>query len=202
MRKKKHAAERLDACSEYFYPGRDNGLKKPLRLEIGCGKGAFILEAASREPDVEFVAIEKVSDVMLIAAEKVKAAGVKNVHFLCCDAKQLPELFGEGEISRIYLNFSDPWPKSGYYKRRLTYKDFLDIYRPLLIEGGEIWLKTDSRPLFDFSVEQLSANGFEVNDITYDLHNSEYAADNIVTEYETAFSQKGFTINRLTAKKI
>ncbi len=168
-------------------------------MEIGCGKGSFIVELARRHPDRNYIAVEKISDVILLAMEKAKAAELTNVRFLIGDAGTLTEVFKKGDISRIYLNFSDPWPKAGYAKRRLTHRGFLEKYKSILTDDGEIHFKTDNRALFDFSLEEFEACGFALRNVTNDLHNSPYNEGNIVTEYETNFSAKGFTINRVEA---
>jgi len=199
MRKKKHGAERIAACSDYILQDSKEIDKFPIELEIGCGKGSFVLGMAKKHPDVSFVAMERVSDVLLLAAEKVKAEGLTNVKFIVGDAKRVCELFPAASVQRIYLNFSDPWPKSGYYKRRLTYKDFLELYKTILLPDGEIIFKTDNVGLFDFSLEQFEAAGFRLRELTRDLHNSIYNEENIVTEYEKNFSEKGFPIHRVVA---
>jgi len=199
-RKKKHGDERREACQDIIITDKTQIKSKPVIIEIGCGKGRFITELAARHPDKYFIALEKVPDIIVLAAEKIKNENIPNVNFICDDVKNLLNYFGENEVESIYLNFSDPWPKAGHHKRRLTYKSFLDIYRYILTANGKIYLKTDNRPLFDFSIEQLSENGFTMDNITYDLHNSEYNLDNIMTEYETNFSAKGFAINRLEAR--
>ena len=142
VRKKKHCAERLAACSEYIIKNSSELGHKPYLLEIGCGKGAFIAEAAQREPEQQFLAMEKVPDVLVVAAEKVKALGLSNVKFILGDASRLPELLGEHEVSRIHINFPDPWPRKKHFKRRLTYREFLDSYKRALVPGGEIRFKT------------------------------------------------------------
>ena len=147
------------------------------------------------------MAIEKVPDVALLAMEKAKAAELSNVRFICGDAGTLCEAFEDGELDEIYLNFSDPWPKKGHAKRRLTHRNFLSVYDRILSENGAIFFKTDNRGLFDFSLEEMTEYGFLLSDITYDLHNSEYDAENIRTEYENTFSARGFTINRVVARK-
>lgn len=200
MRKKKNSGSRLELCCELLLNSREEIAGFPVNVEIGCGKGRFILETAKRNPDINYIAIEKIPDVALLAMEKVKEAGLTNVRFIIGDALSLPEYFHENEIERIYLNFSDPWPKIGHTRRRLTYRGFLEMYKGLLAHDGEIVFKTDNRPLFDFSVEEFKYMGFELEDLTYDLHNSEYAEDNIVTEYEANFSAKGFSINRVRAR--
>lgn len=169
------------------------------RIEIGCGKGSFIAEEAKRNHDVAFIAVEKVRDVIIFAMEKVAAAELTNVRFLCADAEKLDLLFPAGTFERIYINFCDPWPKARHAKRRLTYRKFLEKFKPLLAENGAIAFKTDNRALFDFSLEEFPAAGFTLRDVTFDLHASEWAEENIMTEYEKNFSEKGFKINRLVA---
>lgn len=198
-RKKKHGAERLAAVSEYFITTPELEADKLTYLEIGCGKGKFIIENAERNPDVNYIAVEKVSDVILLAAEKARDRELKNIKFMICDAKGLTEVFPPHSVDYIYLNFSDPWPKAGHYKRRLTYKSFLDVYRQILKEDGAIFFKTDNAGLFEFSLEQFTEDGWRLQNVTYDLHNSEFAKDNIMTEYEKNFSEKGFNIHRLEA---
>lgn len=199
IRKKRHGNERILACNGYIIHSRDEIAQFPIYLEIGCGKGAFIVETAKRHPDIRFVAMEKVTDVMMLAAEKVKEAALENVKLWNGGAEHLTEWFKPGDVKRIYLNFSDPWPKKKHTKRRLTYESFLDQYRQILTEDGEIFFKTDNRALFDFSVEEFQRCGYKLRNLTYDLHNSEWNADNVVTEYEANFSAKGFTINRVEA---
>lgn len=200
-RKKKHGAERLEAVSGLFVERPVIDKDKKTYVEIGCGKGKFIIENAERNPDINYIAIEKVPDVILLAAEKVKEKEIKNVRFMMCDAKGLTELFEEKSIDLIFLNFSDPWPKAKHYKRRLTYKTFLDVYKFILKDDGVICFKTDNAGLFEFSLEQFREDGWRLENVTFDLHNSEYAKDNIMTEYEKNFSEKGFNIHRLEAYK-
>lgn len=199
MRKKKHGAERISACSEYFIPEGTLITDLPIQLEIGCGKGSFISGLSKRYPDKNFIAMERVSDVILLAAERIKAEEAKNVKFIIGDARNLKEYFPASSVERLYLNFSDPWPKKGYAKRRLTHRGFLELYKEILVPNGEIVFKTDNIGLFEFSLEEFEAAGFKLKELTYDLHNSEYNADNIVTEYEKNFSEKGFKINRVVA---
>ena len=206
VHKKKHGAERLEACGNIVIKdlkaegntsqalfGNDN----PIRIEIGCGKGDFIVGTAAKEPDVNFLAVEKVSDVLVIAAEKVKSSGLSNVRVCCVDAKELEEIFPGGSIDRIYLNFSDPWPKARHEKRRLTYRTFLAIYKKILKKDGAIHFKTDNRGLFDFSLEEFKEFGMRMEKLTFDLHNSEYMEGNVMTEYEKRFSSMGVPINRV-----
>ena len=206
VHKKKHGAERLEACGnivikDFSAEGNTSqtlfGNDKPLRIEIGCGKGDFIVGTAAKEPDVNFLAVEKVSDVLVIAAEKVKASGLDNVRVCCIDAKELTEIFEPHSIDRIYLNFSDPWPKARHEKRRLTYRTFLEIYKQILKEDGAIYFKTDNRGLFDFSLEEFKEFGIRMEKLTFDLHNSEYMEGNVMTEYEKRFSSMGVPINRV-----
>lgn len=206
VHKKKHGAERLEACGNIVIgdlrkDGNSSeelfGNGNPIRIEIGCGKGDFIVGTAAKEPDVNFLAVEKVSDVLVTAAEKIKNSGVTNVRVCCVDAKELAEIFPEKSIDRIYLNFSDPWPKSRHEKRRLTYRTFLEIYKRILKDGGGIFFKTDNRGLFDFSLEEFKNFGMRTEKLTYDLHNSEYMDGNVMTEYEKRFSSMGVPINRV-----
>ncbi len=199
MRKKKHGAERISACSEYFVPDGTVISDFLIELEIGCGKGSFISGLSKRFPEKKFIAMERVSDVILLAAERIKAEGAKNVKFIIGDARNLKEYFPASSVMRLYLNFSDPWPKKGYAKRRLTHRGFLELYKEILVPNGEIVFKTDNIGLFEFSLEEFAAAGFKLKELTYDLHNSEYNAENIVTEYEKNFSDKGFKINRVVA---
>ena len=208
MRKKRNGEQRITNCSQYLAPERDimigninapfrsNG---PVHLEIGCGKGAFICQNAKRYPDVNYYAMEKVRDCMVIALEKAQAADegdiINNLRFIIGDAETLCEYFPPASLDVIYLNFSDPWPKKGHAKRRLTHKCKLDIYKRILKPGGELRLKTDNDGLYEFSLEQFAECGWETLWQTTDLHASEYAKDNIMTEYERAFSEKGKNIN-------
>ncbi len=199
MRKKKHGAERILACADLLFTKREDLPALPIALEIGCGKGAFITQLAQRNPDVFYLAVEKFSDVAMLAMEKAKAMGLTNVRFFIGDAVRLTELLQPGDASCIYLNFSDPWPKKGHAKRRLTYRSFLAIYQQLLSEGGSVIFKTDNRGLFDFSLEEMEQFGYTLTDVTYDLHHSPYNEGNIRTEYENNFSEKGFPIHRVVA---
>ncbi len=210
-RKKKHGQERFEAAfaahiscpNEYKNNWREKlgfSADAPLYLEIGCGKGKFAYNFAARNPDVCFIALEKIQDVLLTALENANTAPLPNLRYVCGDAKDLPEMFAEGEIDRIFINFCDPWHKRKHYKRRLTYRDFLLSFKKLLKPGGEIWFKTDNLPLFLFSLPEFDAAGLEKISESRDLH-AENDPDNIVTEYEAAFSAKGFKINRLIAKK-
>lgn len=209
MRRKKHREDRLENCSEYIvdnfsdyckdikniFPERKNN---ELHIEIGCGKGKFINELALKNPDVNYIAFEKNLDVLVLAAEKAKNAGVSNVKFVPGDVSALGEAETETKCSRIYINFCDPWRKTGHAKRRLTHSNFLNIYKNILVGGGEIFFKTDNKALFEFSLNSFSDFRLRLRNITLDLHNSGYEG-NIMTEYETLFSEKGNPIYRCEA---
>ncbi len=199
MRKKKHGAERISACGDYIITDSAQIEGFPIELEIGCGKGAFICGMAKRNPEQKYIAMERVSDVLLLAAERIKSEELNNVKFIIGNAENLKEYFPASSVKKIYLNFSDPWPKKGYAKRRLTYRKFLELYKEILAKDGEIAFKTDNIDLFEFSLAEFAECGFKLKDLTYDLHNSEYNENNIVTEYEKNFSEKGFKINRVVA---
>jgi len=217
MRKKKHTDERLARCETILVTQPETHLgnwrslfekegftpdpKAPLHLEIGCGKGAFILELAKRNPHILYVAVEFCREALLLAVEKVFSQGLSNVLFLCADAAKLGEYFAPGEVDAIYLNFSDPWPKSRHAKRRLTAPSFLAVYRLILADGGWIRQKTDNVLLFESSLENYEACGWRMEDVCRDLHASPWADENILTEYEINFSGKGLKINAVTAYK-
>ncbi len=202
MRKKKNGPARMQACADYLL---DSGQMeqacegKELRIEIGCGKGTFLLESAEREPDVFFVGIERVFGAALLAAEKLREAQTPNACVMLGDVMSLSENFPAHRVSRIYLNFSDPWPKARHAKRRLTYRTFLAEYKKLLAPDGAILFKTDNVQLFEFSLQEFEESGFLLRNRTDDLHASKWEADNIHTEYEDNFSAKGFSIHRVEA---
>lgn len=207
VRKKKNGTQRIEACSELLIKDIDalkNGFdgifdsERPVHLEIGCGKGNFAVGMAKKYPDANFIAMEKVADVCCVALEKAIATKderpADNLRFIIGDAKTLEEGFPEESLDCIYLNFSDPWPKSGHAKRRLTHRSFLEIYSRLLKKDGLLRFKTDNVGLFDFSLEEFEAFGAEIIWQTRDLHNSKKNIDNVMTEYEKNFSEKGFPI--------
>ncbi len=168
------------------------GNDHPIYIEIGMGKGDFILENAKRYPEINFIGIEKYTTVMAIALKKaLKEEVPSNLRYLKEDAVMLSEVFGEGEVSQIFLNFSDPWPKKRHAKRRLTYPSYLDIYKHILKKEGHIIFKTDNRGLFEYSLSSFANYGMHFNDVCLDLHHSEGYEDNIMTEYERKFSPKG-----------
>ena len=213
MRKKKHGAERIAACSELLIEdvsALKGGLDvvfptvRPIHMEIGCGKGNFASGMAAKHPEYNFIAVERVSDVCCIALEKAKARSDEregdNLRFIIGDAKILGESLPQGSLDCIYLNFSDPWPKAGHAKRRLTHRGFLEIYKYLLRDGGMLKLKTDNVGLFDFTLEEFEAFGMEIIWQTRDLHSTEKNEDNVMTEYEKNFSEKGTPICSVWAR--
>ncbi|WP_077621260.1 tRNA (guanosine(46)-N7)-methyltransferase TrmB [Sediminibacillus massiliensis] len=171
--------------------GNDN----PIHIEIGTGKGQFIAGMARQHPDINFIGIELVKSIIVSAVDKVKDSGQDNVLLINEDAKDLRELFGENEVSGVYLNFSDPWPKTRHEKRRLTFHTFLEQYKGILKEDGELTLKTDNRGLFEYSLVSFSQYGMKLKEVNLDLHKEEDPL-NIKTEYEEKFSEKGFPIYR------
>lgn len=190
----------------------------PIHIEIGMGKGQFLLTHASQNPDVNYIGIERYSSVLLRAVEKLDKHAAPdsggnqslfipneydNLRFICCDAAALPEIFGPGEVSRIYLNFSDPWPKARHARRRLTSQEFFSRYEQILAPEGQVEFKTDNRPLFDFSVEQINASDtWKISACTYDLHNDDQMNfKNILTEYEAKFSSRGNPIFKFIARR-
>ena len=212
MRRKKHGAERIAACSEILItppaaneneeivsvdPNSYFPVSRPIHLEIGCGKGDFAVEMAEKYPDYNFIAMERVPDVACLALEKAmskKDTRPDNLRFLIGDARNVAEWFLPHSVDTLYLNFSDPWPKKGYAKRRLTHRGFLELYRQILKEGGLLRFKTDNQGLFDFSLEEFEACGLKIEWMTRDLHASEQAENNVMTEYERNFSEKGQVI--------
>lgn len=168
------------------------GNDHPIAIEIGMGKGDFIIENARRNPDINFIGIEKYSTVLTIAVKKyLDGETLPNLCFMKEDAAVLNEVFAESEIDTIYLNFSDPWPKKRHAKRRLTYSTFLDVYKLILKEGGHLIFKTDNRPFFEYSLVSMNNYGAHFFDVCLDLHHSDGYEDNVMTEYEKKFSPYG-----------
>ena len=168
------------------------GNDHPIHIEIGMGKGQFIMELARLNPDINYVGIEMYSSVLLRALQKMEAEPLPNLKFICEDARLLPDIFEKGEVDHIYLNFSDPWPKDRHAKRRLPSRQFLARFDQILKPEGRLSFKTDNRDLFDFAVEELEPAGWKAEVITYDLHADEVlCAGNVMTEYEEKFSSKG-----------
>ena len=207
LRNIKNASSRLEQNERDFvtnpteYKGRWKEVfnnNNPIHIEIGMGKGQFLTQLALQNPDVNYIGIEKFSSVLLRASEKLETMELNNVKIFNVDAQNLNEIFEAKEIDRIYLNFSDPWPKNAHAKRRLTSNRFLPIYETILKDDGEIHFKTDNRLLFEFSLESLNNYGLILSNISLDLHNSNFE-NNIMTEYEEKFSKFG-PIYRLEAK--
>ena len=172
----------------------------PIHIEVGMGKGQFIIEMAKRNPEINYIGIEKYSSVLVRAVEKLEDFEQNNLRLIRMDAENIEEVFDKDEVDRIYLNFSDPWPKDRHAKRRLTSTRFLERYNNILTPEGRVMFKTDNKDLFDFSLEQVEeAAGWILENHTYDLHHSEYNEGNVMTEYEEKFSAKGNPICRLVA---
>ena len=206
MRKKKNLVPRMERCGDrliqnpYDRIGHWRDLMphaKEIHLELGCGKGRFTAGTAAENPDVLLIAVEIVPDAMVVAMERCVNAGLTNVFFIDANADQLPVFFAQGEIDRIYLNFSDPWPGNRHAKRRLTHGNFLKLYRKVLKEGGQIHFKTDNQPLFEFSVEEIPQFGFTLSEVTRNHH--ENGPVGVMTDYEAKFHEQGLPINRLVA---
>ena len=179
------------------------GNRNPVYIEIGMGKGRILLNMAKAHPNTNFVGIERYSSVLLRAIEKFDTeefCELKNVRFVCMDARNVEDVFAQDEVSRIYLNFSDPWPKARHARRRLTSVEFLARYEKILCEGGLLEFKTDNTELFRFSLEQLEEAGWPLECFTFDLHHNEVMNQgNIMTEYEEKFSSKGNPVNKFIA---
>ena len=176
------------------------GNSNPVHIEIGMGKGRFITTLAGMNPDINYVGIEKYSSVLLRAVEKQDELCLHNLRFIRMDAENITSVFGKEEVDRIYLNFSDPWPKDRHAKRRLTSRQFFARYNEILKSTGRVEFKTDNRPLFDFSVEEVNEAGWNLSVCTYDLHNDEKLVEgNVMTEYEERFSSQGNPICKLVA---
>ena len=213
MRKKKHGTERLLECSEYLYTHTGEPLqnpsadifgrpKAPLYLEIGAGKGGFAVGMVRRNPDAVYLAMERVTDCVVLAAELAKREGVgERLKFINQTADELLRILEPGTVDRIFLNFSDPWSKKGYAKRRLTHRRYLAVYMNLLKDGGKLTFKTDNVSLFDFTLDELACVGIPLDKMTRDLHASEWRHGNVITEYEASFSSQGVPINMLEVTK-
>jgi len=203
MRKRNNLEPRLEACTSVWIrdPETRRGSwrsllpeARELHLEIGCGKGKFTVEMAEQNPEVLFIAVERVKEALVLAMEKAISMGLKNVYFLSVDAAELDQLFEPGEADRIYLNFCDPWPRSKNAKRRLTYHTFLEKYRSVLRPDGEIHFKTDNAALFAWSLEEFERYGYPVQNVTDDLHRDGVVG--VMTGYEEKFYALGTPIHR------
>ena len=222
MRKKKNLDVRFAACADVmvFEPkqlrgkwralfGNDN----PLHLEIGCGKGRFAIGMAELHPDVNFIAVEREEGALIMAAERCEEHPLPNLRFVSFDAAELREVFAPAEVDRIYLNFSDPWPPNRQRKRRLTWRAYLEVYDEILRQQGDLCFKTDNQrffewslqeicqDLFSYSLEAIPEAGWRITEYTRDLHHSEMAEGNVMTEYEEKFSSEGSRIYRVEARR-
>ena len=177
------------------------GNDHPIEIEVGMGKGKFIMDLAAAHPDVNYLGIERYSSVLLRALQKRAERDLSNIFFLCIDAKEMADYFAPGEVSRIYLNFSDPWPKDRHAKRRLTSPVFMEVYDSILKPDGVIEFKTDNRGLFEYSLQSIPAAGWDILAHTFDLHRSDMAEGNVMTEYETKFASEGKPICKLVASR-
>ncbi|SFS43843.1 tRNA (guanosine(46)-N7)-methyltransferase TrmB [Marininema halotolerans] len=181
------------------------GNDHPLYLELGTGKGQFLSRAHNQYPDINWIGVERIEEVLLQALQKSNPlehppSSIHNLRFLWMDVKDLGEAFDPGEVDRIHLHFSDPWPKKRHQKRRLTYRSFLAIYRQVLKQDGYLQLKTDNEHLFDFSLEELPNHGFHIVEQTRDLYETPLVKENIPTEYEEKFTAQGMPIYFLRAQ--
>ncbi|MBE5753011.1 MAG: tRNA (guanosine(46)-N7)-methyltransferase TrmB [Clostridiales bacterium] len=221
MRRKRNFEERMTACDDLLLARGANGIlnmkeaaesyralvdfekafgnSNPIALEIGCGKGGFVIALAKQNPSINYLALEKMSNVILTPLEAVKEEGLKNVKFLNVRAECLPCYIPENSLDYIYLNFSTPLPKLGYATQRLTHRNFLEKYKKLLKKGGKIIQKTDDRDFFDFSIEEYTACGFRLENLSYNLHENGNPEWNIVTEYEQKWVERGLPIHRVEA---
>ena len=204
MRKKKNLIPRMEKCAAchvkdgFALRGRWREELMPgaaeLRVELGCGKGRFTAETARLNPDILFIAIEKVPDAMVVGMERAMAMELKNVFFVVGDAALVPDYFAANEVDMIYINFCDPWPPKGQAKRRLTHRGFLETYRKVLKPGGQVHFKTDNQPLFEFSVLEFPEAGYALSAVTRNLH--ENGPQGVMTDYEAKFYEQGLPINR------
>lgn len=204
QRNKPWAKEKLAEYPQYVIQTPENNKgnwqgvfekSAPLHIEIGTGKGRFITGMAKANPDINYIGIELQDSIIVTALEKIIEDELPNVKLMNVNAADLQKFFEDGEVDRVYLNFSDPWPKVRHAKRRLTFESFLKIYESILVKNGEIHFKTDNQGLFEFSLMSFSQYGLLLKEVSLDLHNSNYEG-NIMTEYEEKFSQKGNRIYR------
>ena len=218
MRKKKYLEERLAAVSDYLYVintedrnfntavlekeyinfGEWFGNSNPIYLEIGCGKGKFACEFAKSNPEINVIAVEKSSNVIVNACETAKNENIKNLRFICGSAEYIERFIAPKTVERIFLNFSCPFPKKAYASHRLTHAKFLEIYKRIMCDDAQIHQKTDNMHFFEFSLEQCSDSGFTLQHVSLDLHQSNFEG-NIMTEYESKFVALGLPIYRLEA---
>jgi len=206
MRRKTNLDSRLESCAHLLIakPKQLRGIWleesnfNELHVELGCGKGLFTVETAKKKPDVLIVAVEKIANVLVIALERAEQEKLKNVRFINGLADDLLDFFAEGEVSRFYISFCDPWPANRHKKRRLTGRAFLESYRQVLRSGGEIHFKTDDLSLFEFSLSEFEQCGFQLSGVTYNLH--EIGPTGVMTDYEVKFHEQGLPIYRCVIK--
>lgn len=208
LRHKPWAKEKLEQHPQYVVAAPENFKGKwheafekdqPLHIEVGTGKGQFITGMAKANPDINYIGIELYVSVVVAALDRLIEADLPNLKLLQVNAADLDKYFTKNDVDRVYLNFSDPWPKARHEKRRLTYKDFLKRYEDILVDGGEIHFKTDNQGLFEYSLTSFSAYGLLLKYVSLDFHKSEYEG-NIMTEYEQKFSEQGKRIYRCEVK--
>jgi tRNA (guanine-N7-)-methyltransferase len=209
LRNKPWAAEYIEAHPDVIIPNPEDykgkwhevfGNDNPVHIEVGTGKGQFVLGMAKQNPDINYIGIELFDSVIVCALERiVEAEKPANLRLLKVNGAKLQEYFTKSDVSRVYLNFSDPWPKKRHAKRRLTHEGFLKLYESILIDNGEIHFKTDNRGLFEYSLVSMNHYGMQLNYVSLDLH-AEMPEDNIMTEYEEKFSAKGQPIYRLESQ--
>lgn len=179
------------------------GNSHQIEIEIGMGKGRFIMDMARSHPQINFIGIEKYSSVLIRGIQKMEADPLPNLYFIRMDAEQITEVFGHAEINKIYLNFSDPWPKDRHAKRRLPSREFLNRYQEILSEEGTLEFKTDNKDLFTFALGELEPAGWHLDQVTYDLHHDEVMVQgNVMTEYEERFSSMGNPIYKYIISKL
>ena len=178
------------------------GNENPIHIEIGMGKGQFIMKLAKEHPDINYIGIERYSSVLLRALQKMEIEPLPNIRFLCMDASIFTEVFDKEEVAKIYLNFSDPWPKERHAKRRLTSRQFFERYDKILAGNGVVEFKTDNDDLFAFSMEEVAEAGWTLDAHTFDLHHDPVLNEgNVMTEYEEKFSSLGHPIHKLIARR-
>ena len=208
LRNKPWAGEFIAEHSDYAISNPENykgkwhevfGNQNPIHIEVVTGKGQFLAGMSQQNPNINYIGIELFDSVIVAAIQKAVDKQLSNFKLLNVNAKNLTEYFDQGEIDRVYLNFSDPWPKTRHAKRRLTYKSFLQMYENVLVKGGEIHFKTDNQGLFEYSLISFSEYGLRLKYISLDLHKSDFEG-NVMTEYEEKFSEKGQRIYRVEAK--
>ena len=209
MRRKPNLHARMERCADYLVADpaacRGNWREKlkpdasALWLELGCGKGRFSAETAARNQNVLYVAVERVPDAMVVAMERCRDMGLKNVFFIDADAALLRDYFAPGEVDLLYINFCDPWPSLKHARRRLTHDRFLVLYRGILRDGGQIHFKSDNQDLFEYSLPMFTETGYSLSEVTRDLHG--HGVQGVMTDYEEKFYKQGIPINRCVATK-